>query len=378
MIVRDIKTFHAHDGARNNIFLQVLTDEGVTGVGEPYTIGPDEGVLATIESIKPWFVGQDPSRIEWLMRRARNNMRFPPGQVAWSALSGIEMALWDIMGKALGLPVYMLLGGKARDRVRVYHAIHGGTPEELAENASPLVSQGYTALKLFPCPGYAERPWGQVLRESAARLEAVRKAVGDSVDIGVDIHATLREAVRAREMTEALEPYRPMFVEEPVRPEHFATMAWLRQQVRVPVATGENLYGLTQFNELLDAAAADIVQPDLCVCGGLLEARKIAAAAEAHYVTVAPHNPLGLLSTAACVHLAACTPNFIILEYHGDHARPKSAFVDDPWRPVEGYFPLPTRPGLGMELDLAAIAAHPPRPWSRGFPTYPDGAPAFI
>lgn len=378
MIIREIRTYHAHDGTRNSIFVQVLTDEGITGVGQPYTIGPDEGVLGTIESIKPWFLGQEPSRIEWLTRRARNNMRFPLGQVAWSALSGIEMALWDIKGKASGLPVYMLLGGKVRDRVRVYHGVQGSTPEELAENARDLLSQGYTAFKIFPCPGYAEKPWSQVLRESTARLEAVRKAVGESADIGVDIHATLREPARAREMTEALQPYRPMFVEEPVRPDHFQTMARLREQIRVPVATGENLYGVTQFNELLDAEAADIIQPDLCVCGGLLEAKKICASAEAHYVTVAPHNPLGLLSTAACVHLAASVPNFLILEYHGDHARPRGRFVDDSWRPVNGYFHLPSRPGLGMELDLEAIAAAPAKPWDRGFPTHTDGAPAFI
>ena len=378
MLIKDIKTYHASDGARNSIFLHVLTDEGITGVGEPYTVGPDEGVIGLIESIKPWFVGQDPSRIEWLMRRARNNMRFPLGQVAWSALSGIEMALWDIQGKALDLPVYMLLGGKVRDKIRLYHGIHGDTPDMLAESARALVSEGYTGLKMFPCPGYADSPWNRVVRDSAARMEAVRKAVGDSIDIAVDIHTTVVESSKARELIEAMEPYRLFFVEEPVRPDNIATMARLREQIRVPIATGENLYGVTMFNELLDAEAVDIIQPDLCVCGGLLEAKKICAAAEAHYVTVSPHNPLGLLSTAAAVHLAASTPNFIVLEYHGDHTKPKAAFVDDPWTPVDGHFSLPTRPGLGMELDIEAIEAHPTKPWSLAFPTHPDGAPAYI
>jgi galactonate dehydratase len=378
MLIKDIKTYHPSDGARNSIFLHVFTDEGITGVGQPYTIGPDEGVIGLIESIKPWFVGQDPSRIEWLMRRARNNMRFPLGQVAWSALSGIEMALWDIQGKALELPVYMLLGGKVRDKIRLYHGIHGDTPDMLAENARALVAEGYTGLKMFPCPGYADSPWNKVVRDSAARMEAVRKAVGGSIDIAVDIHTTVVEASKARELIEAMEPYRLFFVEEPVRPDNIATMARLREQVRVPIATGENLYGVTMFNELLDAEAVDIIQPDLCVCGGLSEAKKICAAAEAHYVTVSPHNPLGLLSTAAAVHLAASTPNFIVLEYHGDHTRPKAVFVDDPWTPENGYFALPTRPGLGMELNVEAIESHPTKPWSRGFPTHPDGAPAFI
>ena len=377
--ITDIRTYRCHDGARGSLFLQVRTDEGLTGVGEPYTIGPDEGIVGLVESAAPWFVGQDPSRIEWLLRRARNTMRFPLGQVGWSALSGIEHALWDIAGKAANLPVYMLLGGRFRDRVRVYHAIYDPTPEKLAETAQALVAQGYTAFKTTPYPPeWRLKPWNEVLRESARRMEALRKAVGPDADIGLDFHATLREPARARQLAAAVAPYRPMFVEEPVRPEHIASTAQLRAQLGVPLATGENLYGLSQFADLLDAEAADIIQPDLCSAGGLLEGKKIAALAEAHYVTVAPHNPLGLLSTAVSVHLAACTPNFLILEYHGDHAKPKAQFVDDPWKPVDGYFALPTRPGLGMELDLDAIARHPPKPWDRGFPTYSDGAPAFI
>ena len=379
MRITDIRTFHCSDGTRNTIFLQVFTDEGLVGVGEPYTIGPDEGVLALVESIKPWFVDQDPSRIEWLLRRARNTMRFPQGPVGWSALSGIEHALWDIAGKAAGVPVYMLLGGAFRDRVRVYHGVSGTTPEELAESALALKEQGYSAFKTSPYPpGWREMPWNRVPHEAAARLEALRLATGDEVDLAIDIHATLAEAVRAQQLAEAVAPYRILFVEEAVQPENIATMARLRAAVRVPLATGENLYGLSQFTDLIESQAVDIIQPDLCVCGGLLEAKKIAAVAEANYVTVAPHNPLGLLSTAVCVHLAACIPNFLILEYRGDHDRPKAQFVDEPWRPVNGYLELPTRPGLGMELDVDAIESHPPIHWDRGFPTRADGSPGFI
>ena len=379
MKITDIRTFHCSDGVRNAIFLQVHTDEGIVGVGEPYTIGPDEGVLGLLDSIKPWFIGRDPSRIEWLLKRARNTMRFPLGPVGWSALSGIDHALWDIAGKAAGLPVYMLLGGKFRDRVRVYHGVQGPTPEELAENGLTLVDEGYTALKTSPYgPEWRSMPWNAAVREGARRLEALRTAVGEDVDIGIDVHATLLEPMRAEQLTEALEPYRPMFIEEPVRPEHFPSFARLRERLRVPLATGENLYGLDQFVSLIDAHGVDIIQPDLCSCGGILEAKKIAAVAEANYVTVAPHNPLGLLSTAVSVHLAATTPNFVILEYHGDHARTKARFVDDPWRPKDGYMPLPTRPGLGMELDVDAISKSPPMAWDRGFPTYRDGSAGYI
>ena len=380
MKITDIRTFHCSDGVRNNVFLQVHTDEGIVGVGEPYTVGPDEGVLSLIESIKPWFIGQDPSRMEWLLRRARNTMRFPLGPVGWSALSGIDHALWDIAGKAAGVPVYMLLGGRHRNKVRVYHGVSGSTPEELAENGLALVEEGYTALKTSPYAGdWRKSLWNAVVRGAAERLEALRDAVGPDIDIGVDVHATLAEPVRAEQIADAMAPYRPMFIEEPVRPEHFASFSRLRDRLDVPLATGENLYGLAQFVSLIDAGGVDIIQPDLCSGGGLLEAKKIAAVAEASYVTIAPHNPLGLLSTAVCTHFAASTPNFVILEYHGDHTRPgKARFVDDPWKPINGWMPLPTRPGLGMDLNIEAIESSPPISWDRGFPEYSDGSPGFI
>ncbi|MBM3958575.1 MAG: mandelate racemase/muconate lactonizing enzyme family protein [SAR202 cluster bacterium] len=379
MKITDIRTYLAHDGTRNNVFLQVTTDEGVTGVGEPYSIGPDEGILGTIENLKGWFIGQDPSRIEWLLRRAKNTMRFPLGQVAWSALSGIDHALWDIAGKAAGVPVYRLLGGAARDRVRVYHGIHGDTPEKCAENALARQAEGYSAFKMSPYgPGWSEKPWRYVVRHAAERLEAVRKAVGDGPELAVDVHATLRDAFRARELIEAMAPYRLMFVEEPVRPDLIETTARLRRETRVPIATGENLYGVARYSELMAIDGADIIQPDVLCCGGLHELKKICAVAEASYVSVAPHNPLGLLSTALSVHLAASINNFLILEFHSDHESPKARFVDEPWVPEGGYFELPTRPGIGMELDLAAIKGNPTRHWNRGFPRHADGSPAFI
>ncbi len=379
MKITGIKTYHAHDGSRNNLFLQVFTDEGITGVGEPYSIGPDEGIISVVENMKPWFIGQDPGRIEWLLRRARNTMRFPLGQVGWSALSGMDLALWDIMGKAKGVPVYRLLGGPARDRVRVYHAIYDPDPVKLGERAQALQAEGYTAFKATPFPpGWQEMPWLAVVRESARRLEGLRKAVGDGPDIGIDIHTVIREPAKAIELVRALAPCRLMFVEEPAGAEFIATTARLRQEFRVALATGENLYGAARYAELMDADAVDIIQPDLLCCGGLLEAKKIAAIAEAHYVTVAPHNPLGLVSTAASVHLAASINNFVILEWHGDDKRKKQEFVTPVWKPVDGYFELPTSPGLGMELNLPVIKRNPARHWNRGFPTGPDGSPGFI
>lgn len=380
MKITDIHTFHCSDGSRNIIFVQVVTDDAISGYGEPYTIGPDESVLGMIESIKPWFIGQDPSRIEWLMRRARNTMRFPLGPVGWSALSGIDHALWDILGKSLGVPVYMLLGGRHRNKIRVYHGVKGDSPEQLAENGTYLVEQGYTAVKTSPyTKDWRDMPWASVLREASARLEALREAVGIDVDIGVDVHATLIEPFRAEQLSAAISPYNLMFIEEPVRPEHFYSFRRLREKLKIPIATGENLCGLSQFVSLIDNSGVDIIQPDLCSGGGLLESKKIAAIAEANYVSIAPHNPLGLLSTAVGTHFAASTPNFVILEYHGDHAIPsKARFVDHPWEPIDGYLPLPTSPGLGMELNMKEIRKSPAITWNRGFPEYPDASPGLI
>ena len=379
MKITDIKTFHANDGQRNNIFLEIETNAGIAGVGEAYSIGPDRSVIAMIEEMKSWFIGQDPGRIEWLIRRAKNTLRFPLGQVAWSAISGIDLALWDIAGKAAGLPVYSLLGGKTRERVRVYHGIYGDSPEEVGEHAVRLMDEGYSAFKTSPLPSnWREIPWRQALREADQRMSAIRDAIGDSPDLAVDVHVAIRETALSLELARVITPYRLMFIEEPARAEFIESSAELRREFRVALATGENLYGLHRYTELLNADAVDIIQPDLLCCGGLLEAKKIAAVAEAHYVTVAPHNPLGLISTAAGVHHAASINNFAILEWHGDHKKKKSEFINESWIPVDGYFELPTQPGLGMTLNHDAIAANPPAHWDRGFATYSDGSPGFL
>jgi len=379
MKITGITTFHAFASGRNNIFIEVATDDGITGVGEAYSIGPDRSVIAIIDEMTPWFVGQDPGRIEWLLRRAKNTMRFPLGQVAWSALSGIDIALWDIAGKAANVPVFKLLGGPTRDKVRVYHGIYGDSLEELGENARQLMDEGYTAFKTSPVPrNWREIPWAQTLRAADERMAAIRKAIGDSPDLAVDVHTAIREHGKSVELARVITPYKLMFIEEPAGAEFIASTANLRKEFRVALATGENLYGLARYTELLDADAVDIIQPDMLCVGGLLEAKKIAAVAEAHYVTVAPHNPLGLLSTAAGVHHSASINNFAILEWHGDHKKKKAEFINEPWVPVDGHFELPTQAGIGMTLNHEVIAANPSQHWDRGFGTYEDGAPGYL
>ena len=379
MKITKINTYHAGDGRRNNIFIEVETDGGVTGTGEAYSVGPDKSVISMLEEMGPWFVGQDPSQIEWLIRRAKNTMRFPLGQVAWSAISAIDIALWDIAGKVADVPIYVLLGGKTRDRVRVYHAIYGDSSELLAENALQLIEEGYSAFKTSPVPSnWRELPWRQVLQMADERMRTIRDAIGDSPDLAVDFHVAIRETSQALELARLITPYKLMFIEEPARAEFIESSAKLRKNFRVALATGENLYGVHRFTELLNADAVDIIQPDLLCCGGFLEAKKIAAIAEAHYVTVAPHNPLGLISTAAGVHHSASINNFAILEWHGDDKKKKSELINESWIPREGYFELPTDPGIGMTLNHDAIKANPPLNWDRGFAAYSDGSPGFI
>jgi len=379
MKITNINTYHASDGQRNNIFIEVETDEGITGTGEAYSIGPDKSVISMFTEMEPWFIGQDPSRIEWLIRRAKNTMRFPLGQVGWSAISAIDIALWDIAGKVAGLPVYALLGGKTRDRVRVYHAIYGDSPQLLAEDAQHLMEEGYSAFKTSPVPSnWRELPWRVVLSKADERMKIIRDSIGDGPDLAVDVHVAIRETSKALELAKVITPYKLMFIEEPAGAEFIQSSAELRKNFRVALATGENLYGLHRFTELLNADAADIIQPDLLCCGGFLEAKKIAAIAEAHYVTVAPHNPLGLISTAAAVHHSASINNFAILEWHGDDKKKKSELVNESWVPKDGYFELPTEPGIGMTLNHDAIQANPPIHWDRGFASYNDGSPGFL
>jgi galactonate dehydratase len=374
MKIRDIETFQVNIGGQNRVLLRVLTDEHLHGTGEAYCVGPDEATVQTIHYFKDWLVGQDPFRIEYLWRLLYNGSRYPGGSVVVAAISGIEQALWDLKGKALKVPVYELIGGRCRDKVRVYRA--AGT----IDDAKRAVDQGYTAIKMGPQPAGSDKmPWGKVVVEAGRKMEAMRKALGDGIDIALDPHAKIFESARAIELAEAVRPYRPMFFEEAVRPENVQAMARVRQKTIVPIATGEQLYTKYQFHDVIAAGAADILQPDLCIVGGLLEAKKIAAEAEANCLTIAPHNPLGPVATAVCVHFAASTPNFVILEYvDPGKSGPLREMVREPMKFKDGYLDIPDTPGLGIELDLKGIQKYPPRPWRRGPVFEPDGNIGYI
>jgi galactonate dehydratase len=295
--------------------------------------------------------------------------------VVSAAISGIDIALWDLKGKALKVPTYQLLGGRVRDKVRVYRTGVGRV-----EDAKRVVEEdGFTAIKTGPQPpGGDQMPWGKVLREAGRKLEAMRNALGDEIDIGVDPHAKIFEVARSYELSEVVRPYRPMFWEEPIRPENIAAMADLHRRIRVPLATGETSYAKYEFHDLMEAGAADILQPDICLVGGLTEAKKIAAEAEANYLVVAPHNPLGPVSTAAALHFAASTPNFFILEYNHPRSGLMRDIVLEPPKYKDGYLEIPDTPGLGIELNLDVIKKHPPKPWRRGPVIEADGNIGWI
>ena len=378
--ITDIKTFLVGATGRNYVFVKVETDQGIHGVGEAYSCGPDEATAAAVADFKTWLVGQDPRNIEHLWATMYNFTRFPGGLVVNAAMSGIEHALWDIAGKAAGLPVYMLTGGKLREKVRVYQSAGGGEPQEVADAARKLVDKyGYTAIKMSPHPPRGNSlPYNTVTRAAGQRVGAVRKALGPDVDIAVDIHAKFFEVSRAARLAREIEPYNPFWLEEPIRPENADAMRKLSDRVNIPLASGECNYTKFEFRDLLALQALDIIQPDICVAGGLMEMKKIAAMAEAHYVMVAPHNPMGPVATAVNVHFAASTPNFLILEYHPDDTTPRKDLVKEPLMVKEGYIPLPTKPGLGIELNEEAFKHYPFKRWHRGFDYRADGSVAFI
>ena len=378
MKITGISTHMTALEARSRAFVKVQTDQGIHGWGEAYSTGPDLSVAPIADYLFQLVGGEDPRRIEYLMMKIHQQFRFPPGGVGLAAISAFDHALWDITGKEAGLPVYRLLGGAARDRVRVYHAAKGRDGTEAAERARRLHDEwGFTAFKTSPylLDPDADR-WGRVCAAAARYFQELREQTPEDWEFAFDPHARILEPIRALQLANALAPFDPYFYEEPLRPEHIPAWKRLRTQMQVPLATGECLYGRFEFLDLLAAQGADIIQPDVCICGGLLEMRKIAAIAEAHYVTVAPHNPMGPLATAVNAHFALATPNFKILEYVLPSQETRRRF-DGVLLPAEGYLHVSDRPGFGIELNEDAIREDRYRHWERHAPTRPDGSTGY-
>lgn len=363
MKISDINVFKVQAGWRNWVFVQVETDEGVTGIGESTLEGKAATVEGAILDLKMDLLGENPQDVERLWQKVFYHAAWH-GSALYSAWSGIEMALWDIKGKVLGTPVYNLLGGRCRDTIRLYANlwyVGAETPAEYAEKARAIVGRGFTALKWEAFgAGYAGVEAATV-RRTVERVRAVREVVGEDVDIMIDVGGRFVPEA-AIKLGRALEQFAPFWYEEPVHWSGMDALAKVAEKVNVPIATGEKLFTKFGFKQLLERQIASVIQPDLCHAGGILEVKKIAAMAEANYVMVAPHNPNGPVSTAACLQLAACVPNFLILEYHVDDVAWRDEIVTPAERVEEGHLAIPTAPGLGIEFNAEAAAAHPYEP----------------
>ena len=337
------------------LFLKVHTDEGIVGLGEPVTEGRALTCAEAVKEVEPYLIGQDARRVVHHWQAIYRHAFYRGGPILTSALSGIDQALWDIKGKALGVPVYELLGGPTRDRIRVY--AHARTIDAVKTQKA----QGFTAFKTGPYLSRrgadGTRGWARFVetpgfvKKAADNFAMLREAVGPDADIGIDFHGAISPAT-AKLLIKAIEPYQPMFVEEPVNCQYVDAMADIARGTHLPIATGERIFTKWGFREILEKQAAVILQPDLCHAGGITECRLIAGMAEAHYASIAPHNPLGPISLAAGLQLAASIPNFMCQE----QVSLGEGYLKTPFVVKGGYVDLPLKPGLGIELDEAAMA----------------------
>lgn len=351
--------------AKHYLFVQVYTDAGIVGLGEAGNWGYLQATASAIEKFADYLIGKDPFRIEDLGQNFLRSVYFR-GSVIMSAISAIDIALWDIKGKALGVPVYELLGGKTRDKVRVYASVMHITDDldELSKQYVELKNIGFTAAKIF-CNGPTSSPDGKGeffssrIANEVAKVKAAREAVGDDFDFVLECHRgmTLPEAVA---FGRAVEPYRPMVLEDPVPPDNIDTMAEVASKVGVPIATGERAINLRECEMLMSRHACQYIRPDVCAVGGITTSKKIAALAEAHDVLVIPHNPLGPVSTAACLQICASIPNLGIQELPGFCLNgAEDAMVKNPLKFENGCMLIPDAPGIGVELADNAEELYP-------------------
>ena len=339
------------------LFVRVETDDGAVGWGEASLEGWAEAVDGAFEALKDRFIGHDARRIEDIWQVAYRGGFYRGGPVLMSALAGLEQALWDLKGKALGIPAWEMLGGQVRDRIRAYAWIGGDRPDEIAEAASARRAQGFSAVKMNAT---AELDWvgtPAIFNEVVARVQAAQSA---GVDVGLDFHGRVHRPM-AKQLARALEPLGLLFIEEPLLSENLEGLGQIAALTSTPIALGERLYSRWDYKPVFEAGNVDIIQPDLSHAGGLLECRKIAAMAEAYDIAVAPHCPLGPLALASCLQLAACTPNVAIQEMslgiHYNVGHDLLFFITDPevLSPVDGYLPIPQKPGLGVTINEDAV-----------------------
>ena len=383
MRIASIDTIVVNAKMRNWVFVRVTTDEpGLSGIGEATVEWQTNGVVGAITDLAPLLIGEDATRIEHLWQSMYRHLFFRGGVVTMSALSGIDQALWDLNAKRLGVPLYRLLGGAVRDRLRMYDHLGGGesasvydqsNATDFAERAIESREAGFSAVKILAVPLSEPLVGAANLRAAEALMAAAREGGGDDMDIMVDLHGRT-SAAAAIAYARVLAPYRPYFLEEPCPPDHPDAIAEVARSTEVPIAAGERLLHRTEFLPLLTSRAIAVAQPDVCHAGGISEIRRIAALCETFNVAMAPHNPLGPIATMVNIHLGFATSNTLIQEVMR---------ADVPWRDdvvhglppiVDGHVELPTAPGIGVSLDEAAARAHPYEPSAPIRSVRPDGS----
>ncbi|MFD1600798.1 galactonate dehydratase [Halobellus rarus] len=339
------------------LFLRIETSDGRVGWGEPVVEGRARTVEAAVEELlDTYLLGEDPTPIEDHWQTMYRGGFYRGGPVLMSAIAGIDQALWDLKGKQFGAPVYELLGGRARNRVRVYQWVGGDRPEGVAQAAQEKVDEGFSALKMNATAELRRIDNPGAIDDARERIATVRETVGPEVDIGVDFHGRVSKSM-AKRLAKALEPYDPMFIEEPVLPEHNDCLPEIAEHTTTPIATGERMYSRWDFKEVFEDGAVDVIQPDLSHAGGITEVKKIVGMAEAYDVAMAPHCPLGPIALASCVQVDACSPNVLIqeqsLDIHYNEGSDVLDYLADPsvFEYRDGYVELPTDPGLGIDID---------------------------
>lgn len=364
MKVTDIKAFVVDCFRTNWVFVKVYTDEGIDGVGEATLEYKEKALLGALEHIKEYLVGKDPRDIEKHCHTVYRDAYWRGGAVLMSALSAVEMAMWDILGKSLNVPVYTLLGGKYHDKVRIY--VNGWfagakTPSEFAEKAKIAAARGVTAMKWDPFGKNYLQISRKELSSAIDCVGAVREAVGNDIDLLIEGHGRF-DIPTAVNIARELEQFKPMFFEEPVPPDNLDALAEVKCRSNIPISAGERLYTRWDYKMLFDKKAADYIQPDISHAGGIMELKKIAAEAECRYIPFAPHNPSGPVANAATLQLAACCPNFCILEIMYSDVIWRKDITNEKLTYSDGYMKIPDKPGLGIEINESECGKHPYTP----------------
>ncbi|TAA28177.1 galactonate dehydratase [Pseudoxanthomonas winnipegensis] len=380
MKITRLTTYHA---APRWLFLKVETDEGITGWGEPVIEGKARSVEAAVHELSQYVVGQDPARINDLWQTLYRGGFYRGGAILMSAIAGIDQALWDIKGKALGVPVYQLLGGLVRDRMKTYRWVGGDRPGDIVAQMQAHQALGYDTFKLNGTEEMRLIDSPRAVDAAVAKIAGIRAALGDTVDFGIDFHGRVGVPM-ARTLLRELEPYRPLFVEEPVLAEHYEHYARLADATSIPLAAGERMYSRFEFKHVLAQGGLAMLQPDLSHAGGITECLKIAAMAEAHDVALAPHCPLGPVALAACLQVDLVSHNAVLQEQSiGIHYNQGADLLDylvnkEDFACVDGYIAALPRPGLGVEIDEERLihANRTPPDWANPLWRHADGSVA--